>query len=92
MSKENIQKIASELRKQGCKFQLCGTDEQKKPFYEFCGGTPEEAIKLHFEIIAHMCLHMRLGGADDKDLREYLEEAIKTSGEVWEAAKTKTLM
>lgn len=92
MSKENIQKIASELRKQGCKFQLCGTDEQEKLFYEFCGGTPEEAIKLHFEIIAHMCLHMRLGGADDEVLREYLEEAIKTSGEVWEAAKTKTLM
>lgn len=92
MSKENIQKIASELRKQGCKFQLCGIDEQKKPFYEFNGGTPEEAIKLHFEVITHMCLHMRFGGADDKVLREYLEEAIKTSGEVWEAAKTKTLM
>ncbi|WP_293685361.1 hypothetical protein [uncultured Phascolarctobacterium sp.] len=92
MSKENIQKIASELRKQGCRFLLCGTDEQKKPFYEFYGGTPEGAIKLHFEIIALMCLHMRLSGADDKVLREYLEEAIKTSGEVWEAAKAKTLM
>ena len=92
MSKENIQKIASELRKQGCKFLLCGTDEQKKPFYEFHGRTPEEAAKLHVEIITHMCLHMRFGGADDKALREYLEEAIKTSGEVWEAANTKTLM
>lgn len=49
MSKENIQKIANELRKQGCKFLLCGTDEQKKPFYEFHGGTPEEAIKASGE-------------------------------------------
>ncbi|WP_293556343.1 hypothetical protein [Phascolarctobacterium sp.] len=92
MSKENIQNIASELRKQGCKFQLCGIDEQEKPFYEFCGGTPEEAIKLHFEIIAHMCLHMRLGGADDKVLREYLEEAIKVSGEAWRDENAKILM